>query len=75
MLGSKSDILAIFQKGPGWRSSDSAALENPSQDFKILFALGADELLAMLEDKIRRCLFFYVKTFENNSVGRDHFNF
>ena len=54
MHGSKSAILAIFQTGPGWPCTVSAALKNPSQDFKILFALGADEFLAMLESKTRK---------------------
>ena len=58
MHGSKSAILAIFQTGPGWPCTVSAALKNPSQDFKIIFALGADESLAMLEDRIREALFF-----------------
>ena len=58
MHRSKSAILAIFQTGPGWRGTVSAALKNPSQDFKILFALGADEFLTMLEGKIREAPFF-----------------
>ena len=33
-----------------------------------LFVLGADEYLKRLEGKIRKCLFFYVKIFSNNSV-------
>ena len=37
MYGSKSAILAIFQKGPGWPCPDSAALKNPSQDFNFNF--------------------------------------
>ena len=52
MHGSKSAILAIFQTGPGWPGIVSVALKNPSQDFKNIFALGADEFLAMLEGKI-----------------------
>ena len=55
--GIQSAILAIFQTGPGWPCTVSAALKNPSQDFKILFALSADKLLAMLEGKIREGLF------------------
>ena len=50
---SKSVILAIFHTGSEWPCTVSAALKNPSQDFKILFALGADEFLEMLEGKIR----------------------
>ena len=33
-----------------------------------MFVLGANEYLERLEGKIRKCLFFYVKIFENNSV-------
>ena len=51
MHGSKRAILAIFQTGPGWPCTDSAALKNPSQDSKIIFALGADDFLAMLESR------------------------
>ena len=29
--------------------------------------MGADEYLERLEGKIRKCLFFYVKIFKNNS--------
>ena len=39
--------------------------------WKILFILGADEYLERLEGKIRKCLFFYVKIFWNNSVTLD----
>ena len=38
--------------------------------WKNLFVLGADEYLERLEGKIRKCLFFYVKIFWNNSVIR-----
>ena len=58
MQGLRRAILAIFQTGPGWPCTVSAALKNPSQDLEILFALGADEFLAMLEDKIREAPFF-----------------
>ena len=40
MHGSKSAILAIFQTGPGWPCTVSAALKNPSQDFKNSFCIG-----------------------------------
>ena len=50
MQGSKSAILAIFQTGPEWPCTVSAALKNPSK--------GADEFLAMLEGKIREATFF-----------------
>ena len=36
---------------------------------KILFVLGSYEFLAMLEGKIRKCLFFHVKIFKKNSVA------
>ena len=37
--------------------------------WKILFVLGAYEYLERKEGKIRKCLFFYVRIFKNNSVG------
>ena len=40
MHGSKSAILAIFQTGPGWPGTVSAALKNPSQDFENSFCIG-----------------------------------
>ena len=40
MHGSKSAILAIFQTGPGWPGTVSAALKNPSVDFKNSFCFG-----------------------------------
>ena len=52
MQGLKGAILAIFQF-----FTVRAALKNPRIS-KILFALGADEFLAMLEGKIREALFF-----------------
>ena len=58
MHGSKSAILAIFQTGPGWPATVSAAFKNPSVDFKNSFASGADDFLAILEGKIREGLFF-----------------
>ena len=59
MKGLKSAILAIFQTGPGWPCTVSAALKNPSQDFKnYLIALGANEFLEMVEGKIRMTPFF-----------------
>ena len=58
MHGSKSAILAIFQTGPGWPCTVSLALKNPSQDLKNLFALGAEEFLAMIEGKIKEAPFF-----------------
>ena len=36
--------------------------------WKILLVLGANEYLERLEGKIRKCLFFYVKIFKDNSV-------
>ena len=58
MQGLKSAILAIFQTGPGWPCTASAALKNSLQDFNFFFALGVDEFLAMLEGKIREAQFF-----------------
>ena len=40
MHGSKSAILAIFQTGPGWPGTVSAALKNPSWEFKNSFCIG-----------------------------------
>ena len=42
MQGLKSAILAIFQNGLDWLCPVSLALNNPSQELKILFVLGAD---------------------------------
>ena len=57
-MDQKRAILAIFLRGPGWLGPNSAALKNPSQDFKNSFLLGADELLAMLGGSIRVTPFF-----------------
>ena len=59
MQGLKSAILAIFSKGQDGRARIS----------KDSFDLGSYEFLAILEGKIRKCLFFYVKIFQNNSVN------
>ena len=40
MQGLKSAILAIFQNGLGWLCPVSAALKNPSQEFKNSFCFG-----------------------------------
>jgi hypothetical protein len=40
MQGLKSAIWAIFLTGLGWPSTVSAALKNPSQDFKNSFCIG-----------------------------------
>jgi len=40
MHGLKSAILAIFQDGLGWLCPVSAALKNPSQEFKNSFCFG-----------------------------------
>ena len=42
--------------------------------WKNLFALGVDEYLERLEGKIRKCLFFYVKIFWNNSLSMEKNN-
>ena len=34
----------------------------------IIFVLGAEKYLERLEGKIRKCFFFYVKTFQHNSA-------
>ena len=40
MHGSKSAILAIFQTGPEWPCTVSAAFKNPSRNFKNSFCIG-----------------------------------
>ena len=59
----------FFRKGWDGR----ALLVRPSKMhhsiWKTIFVLGADEYLERLEVKIRKCLFFYVKIFKNNSVS------
>ena len=59
MQGLKNAILAILQIGP---CTGSLALKNPSQNSKIIYALGADGFLAMLEVKIREAPFFKVQS-------------
>ena len=64
MHGSKSAILAIFQTGPGWPCTVSAALKNPSQDVKNSFCIWCrlipfspacivGSILIVLQEKIR----------------------
>ena len=61
-MSNSMHILAIFQTGPGWHGP--ALLLRPSRIphriSKILFALGADEFLAMLDGKIGEGPYFYV---------------
>ena len=54
--------VKIFQTGLGWPCTVSVALENPSKDFKNIFALGTIEFLAMLEGKIRETPFLKVQS-------------
>ena len=63
----KFPILCTDQKVPFWqffrKGRDGRALivrpsRIPHRNSKILFALGADEFLVMLEDKIREAPFF-----------------
>ena len=42
--------------------------------WKIIFVLGAYDYLERKQGKIRKCLFFYVKIFLNNSVGSNKSN-
>jgi hypothetical protein len=58
MQGLKSAILAIFQTGPDGRSLLVRPSRIPHRISKIIFAIGADEFLAMLEGKIRVTPFF-----------------
>ena len=44
----KSAILVFFQTGPGLPRTVIGALKNPSEDFKKVFALGANEFLTMV---------------------------
>ena len=53
----------FFRKGRDGRALILWPSRIPHRNPKILFALGADEFLVMLEGKIRECLFFYVKMF------------
>ena len=60
----KFQILCTDQKVPFWQffrqgRNGSALLVRPSRiPHRIIFALGADEFLAMLEGKIREAPFF-----------------
>ena len=58
----KSAILGIFQTGLGWPCTVVRPSRIPHRILKILFALGADEFLAMLEGKIRVTPFFTVQS-------------
>jgi hypothetical protein len=58
MHRSKSAILAIFGPGKDGRAPLVRPSRIPQRISKIIFALGADELLAMLEGKIREVPFF-----------------
>ena len=42
MEGLKSAILAIFQNGLGWLCPVSPAINNPSEELKNYFVLGAN---------------------------------
>ena len=53
----KSAILAIFLGCDGCALL-VGHLRIPHRDSKILFALGADNFLALLEGKIKECPFF-----------------
>jgi hypothetical protein len=65
----KFQILCTDQKVPFWQffrqGQDGRALlvsRIPHRISKIIFALGADEFLAMLESKIREAPFFKVQS-------------
>ena len=62
MQGLKSAILAIFQMDWVSRALLVWPSRIPHRISKILFALGANEFLAMLEGKIREALFFKVRS-------------
>ena len=40
----------------------------PKKKIPIIFVVGANKSTERLEGKIRECLLFYIKIFENNSV-------
>ena len=58
MQGLKSAILAIFRQGRDGRALLVRPSRIPHRISKILSASGADDLLAMLEGKIREGPFF-----------------
>ena len=75
----KIEIPCTDQKVPFWQffrqGRDGRALlvwpsRTPHRIWKILFALGADEFLAMQEGKIREGPFFKGSIQLNNSVSR-----
>ena len=59
----KVPFWQFFRKGRDGRALIVQPSRIPHRISKILFALGADGFLVMLEGKIRECLFFYVKMF------------
>ena len=61
----------FFRKGWDGRSLLVRPSKINNSIWNILFVLGANEYLERLEYKIRKCLFFYVKIFWNNSVRPD----
>ena len=59
----KSAIIAIFRKGWDGRTLLVRASKTHYSIWKIIFVLGINKYVERPEGKIRRCLFFYVKTF------------
>ena len=58
----------FFREGQNGRAMLVRPSRIPRWIWKVLFDLGSYEFLAILEGKIRKCLFLYVKIFWNNSV-------
>ena len=61
MHGLKSAILAVFQKGLGWLCPVSAALKNPSQQFKNSFYFGC-RIIPRKTVKLERARFSKVQS-------------
>jgi hypothetical protein len=62
-MDQKVPFWQFFRKGPRWPCPDSGAFMNiPHRNSKIIFALGADEFLVMLEGKIREAPYFKVRS-------------
>ena len=64
----KVPFWQFFRKGRDGRALIVRPSRIPHRNSKILFALGADEFLVMLEGKIREAPFFKGSIWQNNSV-------
>ena len=61
--GKKVPFWQFFRMGWDGRALLGQPSRIPHRNWKIIFVLGAYEYLERQEDKIRKCLFFYVKIF------------